>query len=135
MTGAGSGDAFSGLIIHLFAFMLKGVSFRPVFALMIAFAMLFAPFAMQGAGAMAMDPADHQAQMMESGRCGDQPVKGHDGKGGNKSCCIAMCTAIAIAPVSPVELRMFADVIERPALTPFHHGFLAQLPTPPPRGA
>lgn len=135
MTGAGPGDAFSGLNIHFFAYMLTAVSFRPLFAMMIAFAMLFAPFAMRSGSAMAMAPTDHQAQMMERGHCGDQPVKDQGGKSGNKSCCIAMCTAIAVAPASAVEPRVFANVAERPALTPFHQGFLAELPTPPPRGA
>lgn len=109
------------------------MSLRPLFAMMIAVAMLFAPLAMQSGSAMAMAPADHHAQMMESGHCGEQPAKDHDGKSIEKSCCVAMCTAIAVAPTTAIEPHALASSVERPALTQFHHSFLAELPTPPPR--
>lgn len=133
MIGAGFLTAFSGLKIRTFTHIWQGVSFRPLFATLIAFAMLFAPLAMQSGSAMAMAPADHHAQMMEKGHCGEQPAKGHDGKSVDKSCCVAMCTAIAVAPTTPVEPHEFAKSADRPSLIPFHHGFLAELPTPPPR--
>ena len=110
------------------------VSLRPLFAILIAVAMLFAPLALQTGAAMAMAPAaDHHAQMTESGHCGEQPAKSHKGKTVDKSCCAAMCTAIAVAPTPMSEPQVFASSIERPSLIQFDHSFLAELPTPPPR--
>ena len=106
---------------------------RRIFAMLIAVAMLFAPLAIQSGSAMAMAPADHHSQMMKSGHCGEQPAKEQNGNPVDKSCCVAMCTAIAVAPAVPVEPHAFAANIERPSLTQFHHSFLAELPTPPPR--
>jgi len=109
------------------------VSLRPLFAMFIAFAMLFAPLAMQSGGAMAMAPADHHSQMMESGHCGDQPAKGDHGKSAEKSCCVAMCAAVAVAPTASIEPHALVSSSERPSPAQFHHSFLAELPTPPPR--
>lgn len=109
------------------------MSLRPLFAMILAVAMLFAPLAMQSGSAMAMAPADHHAQMMESGHCGEQPAKNHDGKSVDKSCCVATCTAIAVVPTMPIEPQAMVSSNERPSLSQFHHSFLAELPTPPPR--
>lgn len=110
------------------------MSLRPLFAMLIAVGMLFAPLAMQSGRAMAMAPAaDHHAQMMESGHCEGQSDSGKDSKSAGKPCCAAMCAAIAVAPVSPAESVAFARLINRPSLQQFRHGFLAKLPTPPPR--
>lgn len=109
------------------------VSLRPLFAMLVAFAMLFAPLALQSGSAMAMAPADHHAQMMERGHCGEQPAKGDHGKSADKSCCVAMCAAVAVAPTAPIEPLALVSSSERPSLAQFHHSFLAELPTPPPR--
>lgn len=109
------------------------VSFRPLFAMLIAFAMLLAPLALQSGAAMAMAPADHHAQATEAGHCGEQPAKSHDGNSTDKSCCAAMCTAVAVTPLPFVEPHMFSHMVQRPAGDQFQHGFLAELPTPPPR--
>ena len=110
------------------------VSLRPLFVILIAFAMLFAPLALQSGAAMAMAPAaDHHAQKMNSGHCGEQPAKDHHGKTVDKSCCAAMCTGIAVAPTPMSEPHVFASSTERPSLIQFDHSFLAELPTPPPR--
>jgi len=106
---------------------------RPIFAILIAAAMLFAPLAMQSGSAMAMVPADHHSQMIESGHCGEQPAKGDHGKSTEKSCCVAMCAAVAVAPTVSFEPHALASSTERPSLAQFHHSFLAELPTPPPR--
>ena len=111
------------------------VSIRPLFAILIAFAMLFAPLAMQTGAAMAMAPADHHAQMMESGHCGEQPAKSQDGKMVDKSCCAAMCAAVAVAPAVTAEPDTYAPTVDRPALDQFQRSYLAELPTPPPRRA
>ena len=109
------------------------VSIRPLFAILIAFAMLFAPLVLQSGAAMAMTPADHQAQMMETGHCGEQPAKSHNGKAMDKSCCAAMCAAVAVAPSVEAEPHALAPSVQRPALDQFQFSFLAELPTPPPR--
>ena len=115
----------------------RSVSLRPLFAILIAVGMLFAPLAMQSgsAMAMAMAPADHQSQMMNQGHCSDQPSSGKGSKVPGKSCCIAMCTAVAVAPVSTVEPLAFERIGDRPALDQFHRSYLAELATPPPRRA
>ena len=97
--------------------------------------MLFAPLAMQSGSAMAMAPADHHSQMMDKGHCGDQPGEGEEGKTMGKSCCVAMCTGVAVTAVSPVEPLAFGRIVDRSLLQVFHHSYLAKLATPPPRRA
>lgn len=110
------------------------VSVRPFLAILIAFAMLFAPFAMPtGAMAMEMTPADQHSQMVASEHCGDHSSDDNDSTAIGKSCCVAMCAAVAVAPASPVEPQVFARVIDRPAIIQFTRGYLAELATPPPR--
>ena len=109
------------------------VSISKLFAILIAAAMLFAPFAMQSGSAMAAMPSDHHAQMMGKGHCEGQPTNDKDSKSAEKPCCAAMCAAVAVAAGSPIEPAVFARAVERPALEQFRHGFLAKLPTPPPR--
>ena len=103
--------------------------------MLIAFAMLFAPLALQSGAAMAMAPADHHAQMMETGHCGEQPAKSHDGKSMDKSCCAAMCAAVAVAPAVEAEPHALSPSVDQPAIDQFQRSFLAELPTPPPRRA
>lgn len=109
------------------------MSLRPLLAMLFAFAMLFAPLATQSGAVMAMAPSDRHAQMMESGHCGEQPAKGNHDKAPDKSCCVAMCAAVAVAPGVSAEPHAMVASVEQPSLTQFHHSFLAELPTPPPR--
>lgn len=114
---------------------MRGVNVSKLLAILVGWAMLFAPLAMQSGAAMAAMPADHHSQMAKTGHCGDQPDSGTDSPADGKSCCVAMCTAIAIAPVAPLSPLAFPPAIDRPALAHFGPGFLAKLPTPPPRFA
>lgn len=109
------------------------VSISKFFAILIAVAMLFAPFAMQSGSAMAAMPSDHHAQMVDTGHCDGQPDTDTDDMSADMPCCAAMCAAISVAPVSPAEPAAYARSIERPSLNQSLHGFLAKLPTPPPR--
>ena len=109
------------------------VSLRPLFAILIAFAMLFSPFAMRTGSAMAAMPSDHHSQVMDKGHCGEQPSSGKADKAHTKSCCVAMCTTVAIAPALPSAPLAFARVIARPAIETSPHSHLARLATPPPR--
>ena len=104
-----------------------------LFAILIAAAMLFAPFAMQSGSAMAAMPTDHHSQLTSTTHCEGQPATDKDSKSADKPCCAAMCAAVAIATGSSVEPAVFARAVERPALEQFRHGILAKLPTPPPR--
>lgn len=111
---------------------LERMSLRSLFGMLIALAMLLAPFGLSSGSAMAIVPvADHHAQMMESGHCDEQP--GKDGQLDTKSCCVAMCTAIAVEPMTASEPHAFLSSPVRPSLAQFDPSFLAKLPTPPPR--
>ncbi len=107
------------------------VSIPKLFAILAALSVLFAP-AVTGA-AMAAAP-HHDMQMTEGGHCQAPPSKSADrDKMGGKNCCIAMCTAIAVAPSAPAEATGL-----RQQLVPFvppkaYHGLLAEIATPPPR--
>jgi len=108
------------------------VTLRPIFAILIAFAMLFSPFAMQSA--MVATSGDH-GQAMAADHCGEQSPDGKLDTSSGKPCCAAMCAAIAVAPPSPAENIAFARPLHRPALVRASLSFLAKLPTPPPRFA
>jgi len=103
---------------------------RPLFAMLIAAAMLFAPFAMERA--MAAAPADHHGQMKADDHCDEEPTQDQD-KSADKPCCAAMCMAVAVEPTSAAEPLAFAREAQRPALARSPHSYLAKLPTPPPR--
>lgn len=110
------------------------MSIRPLLAMLIALATLFAPVIAGSGEAMAMAPAaDHHAQMMERGHCGEQPAQSEDSKSDEMSCCVAMCAAVAVAPVEQIEPQALASAVDQHSLVQPVHGFLAKLPTPPPR--
>jgi len=113
----------------------RRVRLRPLFAILIAIAMLFAPFVVQNGMAMAAPASDHHGQMMSKGHCDGESGEGKTDKAADKSCCAAMCTAIAVAPSSPEERLAFVRDIQRPTSVHFRHDYLAKLPTPPPRRA
>lgn len=124
------------LKIRLLRGIWPSVSLRPLFAILIAIAMLFAPLAMPAGSAMAAMPADHSAQMMGKGHCGEQPGKGQDdGQAADKNCCVAMCAPAVVAPSALVEPGIYDRTIDRAAPQRFGRSFLARLPTPPPRRA
>ncbi len=109
------------------------VSVRPVFAILIALAMLFAPFAMQSGGAQAAMPADHHAEAMEASHCSGDTGKAD--QRGDHDCCAAMCAAAALAPAMAAKLPMLTRGDDRPGIEHFGRSHLAKLPTPPPRTA
>lgn len=107
---------------------------RAIFAVFLAVALVVAPFGMPNGHAMAAAPSNHHAQMATTGHCGEQPIE-KSGKMLDKSCCTAMCIAIAAAPQPAVGPQFYSKGADRPALSTFHRGVIAELPTPPPRGA
>ena len=107
------------------------VSIRKLFGVLIALAVLLAP-GVTGA-AMAASP-DHQMQMMQAGHC-NMPMSGksdHDKMSG-KSCCIAMCMAVAIAPSAPADVQPLRAQVTPFAIAKTYHGTVAEIATPPPR--
>lgn len=109
------------------------VSVSKLFAMLIAVAMLFAPFAMQSGSAMAAMPSDHHAQVEGTTHCDGQSRPDQDSKSAEKPCCVAMCVAVTVAPTASADPHRFSRTPERPALDQFERSFLAELPTPPPR--
>lgn len=105
---------------------------RPLFAILIAAAMLFAPLVAGSGTAMASVPGDHHGQAMTSDHCA-QPEEGDADKASDKPCCVAMCAATVIALPTEFEPQVFGRQAVRPALVTSDHSFLAELPTPPPR--
>ncbi|MES2326239.1 MAG: hypothetical protein V4499_02765 [Pseudomonadota bacterium] len=108
------------------------VSIRKLFGILVALAVLLAPAATSAA--MAFAPASHQMAMMEGGHC-DMPMPGksdHDKMGG-KSCCIAMCMAVAIAPSAPRTEQPVTHIDASFPAPKSYHGLLSEIATPPPR--
>ena len=107
------------------------VSLRPFFAILIAAAMMFSPFAMRSGMAMAAAPADHHATMTPDDHCAPQSG---DAKP-DKDCCAAMCANIMLPAAASVEPIGFARGVDQPVTASIGASFLAKLPTPPPRAA
>jgi len=106
------------------------VSIRSLFAVILALAVLVAP-GVTGA-AMAASP-NHDMAMMEAGHCHAPPASPGDHKMGGKSCCIAMCMALAVAPSAPAEMAPPRQLIAEFAPPKSYHGLSAEIATPPPR--
>ena len=109
----------------------RPVSMTKLFALVLAVAVLFAP-GVTGA-AMAASP-HHDMAMMEAGHC--QPPasgSGHHDQSDGKSCCVAMCMALAVAPSAPAEVLQQREEIPQFAASQAYHGLPAEIATPPPR--
>ena len=111
------------------------MSLRPLFAILVAIGMTLAPLGIRSGAAMAMMPSNHHDQMAMSEHCGEQPAKTKHEKSSESACCVAMCMAVAPAPAAKPEAHFLAASIDRPAPDKFGRSFLAELPTPPPRGA
>ena len=109
----------------------SAMGIRPLFALLLTLSVLFAS-ALTGAQASAATPMHHDMQMMDQGHCGSMPGKA-DGKAPVKSCCIAMCMAVGIAPAGPLPLRDIPHHASYFAKARTWHGFLGEIAPPPPR--
>ena len=107
------------------------VSFRKFFSILLALAVLLAPAA-TGA-AMAAMPF-HNMQMMVAGHCQSPPAStAHHDKMDGKSCCIAMCAAVADAPATPSEKLPQRQQVPEFGLTKSYRGLHTEIATPPPR--
>ena len=106
---------------------------RSLLVLVIMMSVLFAS-AVTGTAAASAAMMNHDMQMMEMGHCSSSPAK-EDGKTPVKSCCIAMCTAVAIEPTVPAQLGDIHHQASYFAVPASWHGYLGEIATPPPRFA
>lgn len=106
---------------------------RPAFAMLIALAMLFAPFAMQGA--MAAAPSNHDSQSMQAMSCAGRSDAGKQDKMVDQSCCATMCSTPALAPVAAGDFAILERACDQPAFEQIGRSYVAKLATPPPRRA
>ncbi|NUR13286.1 MAG: hypothetical protein HOQ20_15810 [Bradyrhizobium sp.] len=104
---------------------------RSLLAFVIMMAVLFAS-AVTGTATASAATMNHDMQMMEMGHCASPPAK-ENGKAPVKSCCIAMCMAVAIAPTVPAQLRDIHHQTAYFAVPTSWHGYLGEIATPPPR--
>lgn len=97
-----------------------------------ALALLVAPVAMQSGAALAAMPAEHH-EMAQAEHCGDEGSGNEITPDGMAQCCVAMCSALALLAVTPIETPNHLA----PGLYAFeptdNRAFLARLPTPPPK--
>lgn len=110
---------------------LQSLALHKLFAILLAVAVLFAP-SVAHASMMAGAATPHQTQMMEMGHCDSMPGKSHD-KAPVKSCCIAMCMAVAISPAMPAGVATLQQTPAYFAVPTSWHGHLGEIATPPPR--
>ncbi len=113
--------------------MRREVTIRTLFALLMALAVLIAPAPSAMGAAMAAIP-DHHAQMAPDDHCATTPAdSGASDEAPAKSCCVATCTAVAVAPSGSIgELQPRVAPAVFPIAT-HYLGYLGEIATPPPR--
>ena len=113
------------------------MSIQRLLAALLALAVLLGPLAVQSGIVMAMAPTgDEHAQLVSGNHCNGQSEKQSESNPADKSCCTAMCLALAVVPIAAIEPYVaLGSEAKRPSLAQDHRGFLARLPTPPPRSA
>ena len=121
------------------------VSIQKLLTLFVAIAVLFAPSMTRAGEALAAVPG-HQMQMMDSGHCKSPPSTDnpdtakhqksstHD-KAKDKSCCMAMCMAVALSPPAGEPGDTVHAALPTYALPSQYHGRITEIATPPPRRA
>lgn len=99
-----------------------------------AFALLWAPVALQSGAAMAMAPPDHDGRMIAQGHCDESGAGDESDPHAGMPCCAGMGIALeANLTPSIVEPGTVPGTPERPAIGQDGASYLAELPTPPPR--
>lgn len=102
---------------------------RWFFAIMVALSVLLAP----SVASADMAAGSHDMQIMEAVHCHVPPNStGHE-KMGSKSRCIAMCTALAVAPWTPIGATPPRQQIAQFPVPRSYRSVHAELATPPPR--
>lgn len=109
------------------------VSIQRLLAILVALSMLFAP-AVARAGEPAVGASQHNIEQMDAGHCRMPPSHSSDHeKMAGKSCCISMCTAVAIQPSGPASEEPLQSASASFAIPSFQVGSPGELATPPPR--
>ena len=111
----------------------SGMAVKSLLMLLLAFAIALAPFAISNGAAAAVSAVTHNAQMNEPGHCSGEESGNGEEKATDQSCCIASCAPVAVAPLLPRLSHEISGNAARTSHATFGHGFLAELPTPPPR--
>ena len=109
------------------------VHLSKLFAILIAAAMLFAPFAMQSGSAMAAMPSGHHGEMMSKDHCDGQPAADADAGAADSPCCAAMCTAVAIPARQSEPEQVFVPLPAIPLAASQYRSVLGEIATQPPR--
>jgi hypothetical protein len=111
------------------------VSAHRLFAILVAFALLFAPS--MTTAAMGGPASGHQMPMMDRGSHCQMPVGGSSDhhKSDAKSCCVWMCMALAVRPQSAAAIGIVPQAPPRFSAAPAPVGYLGEIATPPPRNA
>ena len=108
---------------------------QKLLAIFVALAVLIAPAFTRAGEAFASVP-DHHAQMLTTGHCqAAVPSPDQEEDGSAKTCCVAMCMAVAVTPPDPLSER---NLLHAPAVfigRAFLMGLPAEIATPPPRFA
>ena len=109
-----------------------------VLAMLIAAAMLLAPFAMRSGAAMAMGTSAHAGQMADAGlsgtgHCSEQAGQQNHEDAPGDSICKSMCNGVVVAAAAPVLSGDSPAPLLTAAPNTGRHGVSAKLPTPPPR--
>jgi hypothetical protein len=107
------------------------MSFRRLFIMLFAFAILFAPLAMPEGGAAAAAP--HHGQMADAGHCSGKSESGKSHKAVDYGCCTAMCIGIAVGPASADGQLAYDGIVLRPSVDRYRRGHIEEIATPPPR--
>ena len=109
------------------------MSFRTLLTLLTAISLLFAP-TFAPVAAASVGPADHHEQMMTAGHCKSMPDSDMD-QDDSKSCCVAMCVAIAVEPLAASDPQDLPRSAKAYSLASVFVGLPAEIATPPPRSA
>ncbi len=107
------------------------VSFRSLFMMLCALAMMVAPLTMPAGRAAAAAP--HHGAMAGAGHCGEKSDTDRSHKTVDDGCCAAMCLGLSMATAMAGEPLPYDASALRPGAAPFRRGYLGEIATPPPR--
>jgi hypothetical protein len=106
---------------------------RGLVAIVLAFALMFAPMATH-LGMVSAAVSDAPQTMGSAGHCHAQSRgPANHGKPISKTCCVSTGIAVAIDSASPPREKLVRPAAPVFALTTFRSGFLGEIATPPPR--
>jgi hypothetical protein len=111
------------------------MSLRNFVAALLALAVLFAPTIARAKETAMTASGHHEMRSMEAGHCKVPPTSTSHHKAAGDSCCISMCTAVAVAPDAPAVGAALPRSNSYFAGPTTWIGYLGEIATPPPRTA